>query len=838
MTFIKSVSLPFLKNQSMIKHREKNAIVYQDVAYTYAQLLQYSTCYSNYFSSEITPKKVLIFSENSASYFFAFFGAVRSNAIVVPVDIQSTQKELAYIINDCRPEILFVSLEKKAMVEETLTTLPSYHCQIVTPEDISIENLTTIPITEIADGELEQTMLIIYTSGTTGSPKGVMLSYKNVLFNVNAVSHQVPIYHENSNVMVLLPLHHSFPLIGTLIAPMYVGATVFIANGLSSEEVLRTLNDGKISLIIGVPRLYDTLAKGIISKINARKITRLLYKMAEKIGNDTFSKILFKSVHKKFGGAIEYLVSGGAALSIETARIFKTLGFYILEGYGMTETAPMISFTRPGRRKIGYAGDPLPNIEIAFSDNQEILVKGDNVMQGYYERPEETAQILKNGWLHTGDSGVLDQYGLKLTGRLKEIIVTSNGKNINPEELEEELLQQSVFIKEVGVFMQDDILQAIIVPQMTEIRNNATNNLHEIFKNMIAEFNKKTNSYKRIKRFHIFSEELPKTRLGKLRRFQFPTLIDDNKEKKITDNLQGKSEIYLFLKKFVDNETGFSANGEDHFEIDLGMDSLNRVALLANVEHAFEVHLTENDLETLCTLNSLSQYVEHNLKTINPNELSWKEILSSKFQDIKLPKSGFIHFLMTQLVKITFHLTYRYRGKGEENIPNEPCIIVANHRSALDAHIITSRMKTRHIQKTFLFAKEKHWKTSFARFMAIKNNIILMDINKNLRSSLQQLSSVLNKGKNIVIFPEGTRSKDNNLAHFKDTFAILSRELNIPVVPVTIKGSERAIYQSVKLPRFFTKIQVEFLPPVYPSNDSTSTIRENIEKIIRKQLHR
>ncbi len=822
----------------MIKLKNKTAVVYQDVHYTYAQLLQYSSCYSNHFSSAFSPQKVLLFSENSAAYFFAFYGAIRSNAVVVPVDVHSTVNELAYIINDCRPEILFVSAEKRSMVLEALATIPSYSCKIITPEEIDTTAMSSIPISEIPEGDLEQTMLIIYTSGTTGSPKGVMLSYKNVLFNIDAVSQQVPIFREDSNVMVLLPLHHSFPLIGTLIAPMYVGATVYIANGLSSEEVLRTLNDGKISLIIGVPRLYDTLAKGVMTKIKEKKITHWIYKLAEKIGSDSFSKTLFKSVHKKFGGAIQYLVSGGAALSDETAQIFKTLGFYVLEGYGMTETAPMISFTRPGRRKIGYAGDPLQNIDVRIGENQEILVKGDNVMQGYYQRPEETAQILKNGWLHTGDTGLLDQHGLKLTGRLKEIIVTSNGKNINPEELEHELIHQSTFIKEVGVFMQNDILQAIIVPQMTEIRMQENQNLYEVFKNIISDFNKQTNSYKRIKRFHIFSEELPKTRLGKLQRFKLDTLITESKEKKVAETLEEKSEIYHILKKIVDGETGFQTSGDDHFEIDLNMDSLSRVALLANIEHSFDIHLSENDLEQLCTLSTLSHYVETNLKTINHNELSWKEILSSKFQEIKLPKSGFIHFCTTQFVKIAFHLTYRYRGKGEENIPNEPCIIVANHRSALDAHIITSRMKTSHIKKTFLFAKEKHWKTSFARFMAVKNNVILMDINKNLRSSLQQLSSVLKKGKNIVIFPEGTRSRDNKLAHFKDTFAILSRELNIPVVPVTIEGSEKATFKSFKFPRFFTKIEVEFLPPIYPTNASSSTLRKNVETIIRKKLYR
>lgn len=822
----------------MIQPRNKKAIVCHNNSYDYKQVLQYTSCYADHFSAEANPQKVLIFSDNTAEYFFALYGAVRCNAIVVPVDVQSTIKELAYIINDCRPEIIFISPEKREIVTAALEAVPDLTCKIVTPLDINIEQVAQYPVTEIPEGDPEQTMFIIYTSGTTGSPKGVMLSYKNVMFNVNSVSKQVPIYHEASNVMVLLPLHHSFPLIGTLVAPMYVGSTVYIAEGLSSESILRTLNEGKISLIIGVPRLYDTLAKGIMTKINARGITRMLYALADKLGSETFSKFIFKSVHQKFGGAIEYLVSGGAALSLETARVFKTLGFYVLEGYGMTETAPMISFTRPGRRKIGYAGDPLPNIEIKFSEAQEILVKGANVMQGYYQRPEETAEIIKDGWLHTGDMGVLDRYGLKLTGRIKEIIVTSNGKNINPEEIELELLKQSAFIKEVGVFLHQDTLQAIIVPQMPEFRTNAADSLQETFKSIIAEFNKQTMSYKRIKRFHLFSEELPKTRLGKLRRFKFASLIEETQEKKLADNLRQKSEVYLMLKTFIDNETGYQASGDDHFEIDLAMDSLSRVALLAHLEHSFGINLNENDLENFCTLNILNQYVKTHMQKLNHHELSWKEILSSKFQEIKLPKSGLIHFLMTQLFRVMLHLSYRYRGKGVENIPQEPCIIVANHRSALDGHIITSRMKDSLIRKTFLFAKGKHWRSPFARFMAVKNNIILMDINQNVRESLQQLSSVLKKGKNIIIFPEGTRSKDKSVANFKETFAILSRELNIPIVPVAISGSERAVYHSVKFPRLFAKIDVEFLTPIYPSTetDTAASLKEKVEKVIRRHL--
>ncbi|MEG2070423.1 MAG: AMP-binding protein [Bacteroidales bacterium] len=821
----------------MIQLRNKNAIVYQGLAYTYKELLQYSSCYADCFSSEKRPDKVLIFADNSPEWFFAFYGAMKCNAIVIPVDAQSTPKELAYIINDCKPDIIFISINKIEILGKAVALVPSFSSTIVSKEDIDIQNINNVLPAEILDRAPDDTLIIIYTSGTTGSPKGVMLSHKNILFNIQAVSKDVSIFKEDSNVMVLLPLHHVFPLIGTVVAPMYTGATVYIAEGLNAENILKTLNEGKISLVIGVPRLYDSLAKGVMNKINSSVITKLMYKLVDVIGSDSLSKIIFKSVHKKFGGAIQYLVCGGAALSKDTAKVFKTLGFYVLEGFGMTETAPMITFTRPGKRKIGYAGHPLQGIEVKIAGNGEVLVKGDNIMQGYYQRPEETAQVIKNGWLHTGDVGILDKYGLKLTGRIKDIIVTSNGKNINPDELEVEILRQSKLMKEVGVFMKDAVLQAVIYPELTELRDQSIEKMHDLIKEDIAKFNTEVAPYKRIKRFHIVSEELPKTRLGKVQRFKLEAMIALHQQSKKEDENKERSKVYTMLKNFVESETGYQAGEHDHFEIDLSMDSLSRVALLAYIETSFGINLNEEQLESLHTLGTLTAHIEEKSQIISENEISWKEILSAKIQDIKLPQSGFIGWCTNHIFKAVLHLTYIYRGKGETNIPQEPCIIVANHRSALDGMIITSRLRQKISKNTFFFAKEKHWRSPFARFMAGKNNIILMDINRNLRESLQQMSAVLKKGKNVIIFPEGTRSKDNKLSQFKETFAILSREMNVPIVPVVIQGSEKATFKSIKIPRLFARIDVDFLQPIYPqAEQSAKSLRDKVVDLYNKRL--
>lgn len=816
----------------LVSKQNKIAVTFKDVQFTYTQLLRYSQIYSDCFSSESKPSKVMIYAQNSPEWCFAFYGAMRCNAVVVPLDAQSTKKEIEYVINDCRPDIVFISDDKK----ELFADIDLLGARLFTKDDIVLSDDENIPATDIPLGNQEDTMLINYTSGTTGSPKGVMLSFKNVMFNVDSVSKSVPIYQADSNVMVLLPLHHALPLIGSLIAPLYVGGTIHIAEAMNAESIIKTLNAGKVSIIIGVPRLYDMLVKGIMSKINASFVTRLLYKITKFIGSDTVSRIVFNSVHKKFGGHLKYLVSGGAALSIETATILKTLGLYVLEGYGMTETAPMISFTRPGRRKIGYAGELLPNIEAKISEKGEICVKGDNVMKGYYNRKEETDQIIKDGWLHTGDMGVLDKYGLKITGRIKEIIVTSNGKNINPELLEKEFMSSTKYVQEIGIFLSNDVLHAAVRPEMTAIRQRAIEEMDELIKAEVAAFNAEQPQYKRIKQYHILSEEFPKTRLGKLQRFLLPILIDKQKSEVKQESLEGKSEVYKLLKAFVEEETTSVANENDHFEIDLSMDSLSKVSLLAYVENTFGIVLSEMEMENLNTLAKLTEYIETNEHSFNVNKVTWKEILATR-TDIKLEKPGITHWATNVFTKVLFSICYRFRFKGNRNLPKSPCIIVANHRCAIDGFLITYNFSHKTNKDIFFFAKEKHWRTKFAQFFARKNNIILMDINKNVRQSLQEMCAVLKKGKNIVIFPEGTRSKDNKLKKFKETFAILSKELNVPIVPVAISGSESACYSGSIIPKFWKKIDVEVMEPVMPSKDqSVESLRDKVVALIQKKL--
>ncbi len=348
--------------------------------------------------------------------------------------------------------------------------MPAGNLKLLIFENIPAFNGCMPDTDEFIIEDESSTALILYTSGTTGNPKGVMLSFKNLLANLNAVCRDVPIYVEGDRIMILLPFHHILPLVGTIVAPLYSGGTMVLNTSLAAEDLMATLKQYKVTIMIGVPRLYQLIYKGLREKINGSLVARMMVKLAESVDSLSFSRKIFGSVQKKFGGYLKYLVCGGAPIDPEVTKLFKTLGFEILEGFGMTETAPMITFTRPGKILPGVPGHLLPGIKIRFEEG-EIVVAGDNVMQGYYNKPEDTAQVLKDGWLYTGDLGYLDDNGyLHITGRKKEIIVLPNGKNINPEEVERTVLKHSEFVKEVGVFLKEGILQAIILPDFRKAR--------------------------------------------------------------------------------------------------------------------------------------------------------------------------------------------------------------------------------------------------------------------------------------------------------------------------------------------------------------------------------
>lgn len=507
------------RNVMFLRDHGKDAIISRNASITYAEAMASVCDYAARY--ELKPgERAAVFSENRAEWIYAYFSIWHNGGINVPIDHMSSADEVAYILNDCKPAAVFCSAATRPVLSEAMSLLGPG----TKPRVIDLDGMGTAPRVKPRPGAAhgaQDTAVIIYTSGTTGSPKGVMLSYDNLLANIEAVSDIVPIYTRDQRLLAILPFHHSFPLLGTVLAPLYVGATVVLLERISSADILQALVEHKVTMVLGVPRLYKLFHKGLIDKVNASIMARALLWTSRRLNSLSFGRVAFRKVQQAFGGHIRYLISGGAKLDETVGRDLAAMGFEMLEGYGMTEAAPMITFTRPGRVSIGTAGEAMPGVTIRIIDGQ-ITASGRNIMKGYWNNPEDTAAVVRDGWLQTGDQGFLDNRGrLHITGRFKEIIVLSNGKNINPEEIERRILQLSPLIKEVGVYHHREKLGAVIHPDALAVAAQRIGDLRQAIKTQVLDkFNKSAPIHKQIRHFTISEQELPKTRLGKIKRFK------------------------------------------------------------------------------------------------------------------------------------------------------------------------------------------------------------------------------------------------------------------------------------------------------------------------------
>ena len=817
-----------------VKDYNKTAIIYDDREYSYKEVILSAKS----FSERINIKKedrVIIFMENRPELLFSFLGIWNKQGTCVCLDGGFSGEELTYYIKDCEPKYIFTSrVNYEAAVKGLELAGMENSVEILVVDDIPVDYTGDDLTIEIEDKYFVS--LILYTSGTTGNPKGVMLMFDNILINMEGLD-EYKMFRTTDRVLALLPMHHIFPLLGAGVVPLGKGATIVFLKEVSSQAMVEALQKYKITFIIGVPKLWEMLHKKIMEKINGGKITKFIFKLAEKINNKNFSRKIFKKVHDGFGGNIRFFVSGGSKLDPQVSRDFLTLGIDVCEGYGLTETSPMISFTPTDEVVPGSAGKILTGVTVKIADDGEILAKGRNVMKGYYGRPDATAEVIdKDGWFHTGDLGEIKNGLLYVTGRKKEMIVLSNGKNINPIEIEQWIMANTDLIKEMAVMDYEDKLTAVIYPDFYKLHEEGITNILETFKKgVIDKYNKQAASYKKVLDVKIVQEELPKTKIGKIRRFMLKDVIN-KKEEKVQNIVEPSTEEYKNISAFLKSIKNKPIIPNAHLELDLGLDSLDTVELLSHIEGTFGVKIDEQTFVEYCTVEKLAEYVEkHSNEMMNDTKMDWKEILS-KDTEGTLPKSNGIGKIIKFILKPAFLFFVKVKKEGIENIEkNEPVIFAGNHQSFLDGFIVNQAMPNSVLDKTYYFADIKHFRKGYMKFMGENSNIIFVDINKNLVSSLQMLSKALRNGKNIVIFPEGTRTRDGKINNFKKFFAILSKELNIPIVPFVLDGAYEAYPPSSKYPKG-GDVKVKFLEKIYPSDMSYEEITEKVYNTIKKEL--
>ena len=817
-----------------IRKSEKTAVITVDGDISYNSVLKRISHYSDVLG-DVKGERILIISENRPEYIYAIYGIWSSGGTTVPVDFMSTPDEIAYIIDDCKPAAVFTSVKCLQLVNDAIAKSETEDLNTIIFEQIPNDN-SDVEIEDLDFTDRERTALLIYTSGTTGSPKGVMLSFTNIIANTEQVVN-AGYYNEHETVLMILPLHHIYPIMGTVIAVFSGGGKTAIVPSLDPGDILKMMEKANPTMLLGVPRFYEMLVRGIMQKINASFIAKALYNTSEKLGNLAFSKTVFKSVHKKFGGSVKHIICGGAKLDPVVFNKFKTLGFLISEGYGMSEAAPMITFAKPGKGKAGCAGTELVKGSVKIVDG-EIVASGKNIMKGYYNRPEETAAVLKDGWLYTGDLGHFDKKGrLFVTGRKKEIIVLSNGKNINPVEIEKGLEEINQLVLEAAVLVRKNVLTAVIRPDDKILSQKQIPNLEEFVRwEVIDKFNKTASHHKKVLDFILINEPLPRTRLDKLQRFKLEKFLDQRKKIKKKATIP-KDEVYKAISGYLNKFSETKVYPDDHVEIDLGLDSLDKIELAAFISKNFKTKVSEKDLINNPTVRALSSFVDSQKDAVKHEAQDWKALLKENIQ-LELPKSAWYHIWIRFYLYMAMRFFFKLRFHGFKNLPQGPVIFAPNHQSVIDGLFVVGKISAKQFRRTYFFAKNKHFRKGWRRFLANRNNIIVMSEGDDVINSIKRMASVLKKGRNIIIFPEGTRTRDGEIAEFKQTFALLATELNVPVVPVAIKGAYEAFPRNRKLPYPFKQIDVTYLPAIHPEGYTQEEFSNAVKRSIKRSLNR
>lgn len=500
-------------------------------------------------------RKIAVIGENSYYWAISYFAIANGVGVVVPIDRELKEKEVANLLKRAEVSAVIYSKKMKKVMDEVLEdrelrkTL-TYPIQMDLSDDedgrISLRRLLSHGMDLLDNGDRkyldvevdsDALAVLLFTSGTTGLAKGVMLSHRNIVSNTVNMSKYVKIIDGGVGLSVL-PMHHTYEMTCHVITGLYQGMSIAICEGL--KYIQKNLVEAQVNVMLAVPLIFEMMHKKILSKAKESgkdKTLRRMMNISRKFklyNKGNITRRLFSNVHNVTGGKISQFIAGGAAINPQVIEDYEAMGFPIFQGYGMTECSPIIAVNKDRYSKAAAAGLPLPGTEVKIYNPDEkgigeIICRGPSVMLGYYRDDDATREALRNGWLHTGDYGYFDQDGfLYVSGRKKSVIITKNGKNIFPEEVEF-YLTESEYIEEAlvhgidGLRNDDVIIKAEIFPNYPLFENENPEVSEDYIEEKIGEIIEKINDtvpkYKGIKRYYIRKTEFEKTTTKKIKRY-------------------------------------------------------------------------------------------------------------------------------------------------------------------------------------------------------------------------------------------------------------------------------------------------------------------------------
>jgi long-chain acyl-CoA synthetase len=769
---------------------------------------------------------VALVGRNSPEWVITRLALGAAGALVVALDDLSGDRDLAALLAGAGCRRVFASARHAPGLRGVVGRLDL----VVIDDDAPaidgarrVADLTADDVLGLPELGPESAAMLVHTSGTTGPPKSFVLTYAHLSANVQALVEERLIGAADV-VLLPLPLHHVYPLVVGILTALQSGATVLVAEAVAGAEIVEALRSPGVTVVVGVPRLYAAILAGLEARVTAagriatalfRGVLGLAIAARRRLGLDVGGP-LFRRVRARVGPDLRLLVSGGARIEPEVLWPFIGLGFEVRSGYGLAETASIFTGNLPGRERLGSEGRPFQGGEIRIAEPDqngggEILLRGPNVFTGYRGSPEASRDAFTpDGWFRTGDLGCLDADGyLYVTGRTKEMLVLGGGKKVHPEELEK-AYGDSPLIRDIAVLERAGAIVALVLPEAKRIQA-AGQRIDDAIRVALASRSQALPSYQRISGFAIVREPLPRTRLGKFRRFLLPDLYErarrgiatptpaepSAEDRALLARPLSREIVQLLRERHRGQAIGLDAN----LQLDLGVDSLEWLGLLLALDQRLGLSLAETDAARAETVRDLIALAEAQLggaptagPIAAPADLRWIAPVG-----LTLRVFGLALYWLNRLLMRTL---FRLRVESLEPVPPSGAwIVVANHASDLDPLAMAAAL-------SFAEMRRVYWGGAASRLFAHRwlrplwRAVHVMPIDERQpAASLALAEAVLARGDRLIWFPEMWRSPDGTLQRFLPGIGKLIADTGATAVPAFIAGTFEAMSRDRRLPR-------------------------------------
>ncbi len=778
---------------------------------------------------------VLLWSENCAEWVSAFWGCALSGVIALPIDDAASPDFARRISAQVKTKLVICPRERAAVFEAT----PS-----IDPADL-VSAISRHPADPFHPVEIQPSdpLEIVFTSGTTAEPKGVVLSHANVLGNIAPLEKEIKKYLKYERLvhpirfLNLLPLSHVFGQFLGIFLPPLMGGTVVFENTLNPTDVMATIRRERVSVLVAVPRMIESLKQKIERDLEDRgQREHFAVRYRDATGQHFLRRWwIFRDIHCAFGWKFWAMISGGAALERETEEFWHRLGYAVIQGYGLTETTSLISLNHPFRTSRGSIGKVLPGREVKLAEDGEILVRGGGVASGYWSSTGLQPVAGEEGWYRTGDLGELDaENNLLFKGRKKDVIVTPAGMNVYPEDLEAALRGQTEVRDSVVIGLErggNAEPCAVLI-----LRNRSAD-----VKAIAARANETLAEYQRMRSWFVWPEEdFPRTSTGKPRR----NVIRDAVEANLSGHtVTGSASAFAELLARVTGRSPQELQPDADLESELGLTSLERVELLGALEDRYQVDLSETKFASAATVGDLEKLLQgewgkrrefHYPRWTLHWPVTWARLAA--------------HYL---LVRPAVFLLGWPRVLGRENLRGVrgPVLVISNHIDDVDVGFIQTVLppRLRHRLATATGgealealrspAADRSWlgrtydRVQWTLGVALLN-LFPLPRQAGFRKSFAYAGEAVDRGYSVLVFPEGRHTEDGKLRPFRSGVGLLVNNLRIPVIPMRIDG----LFEIKQAGRKFAppgKIQVRIGAPVElaPERNPEEIARE-LEKIV------